>query len=98
MAQKKENKQMMFYKGKPLVRCGNTLYFGNMGDRYVALLQILSTEDVNGLQIAQNVSVQLLSTNPNHGPRERVVKKTEKNGLYNALNIADIWLTRYLSL
>lgn len=94
MAQTQE--KMLDYKGKPLVRCGNTLYYGSMADKYVALIQILSTTEFKGVQMAANVSVQLLSTDPNQGPRERIVKKTEKNGLYNALNIANIWLTRYL--
>ena len=94
MAQTQE--KMLDYKGKPLVRCGNTLYYGSMADKYVALIQILSTTEFKGMQMAANVSVQLLSTDPNQGPRERIVKKTEKNGLYNALNIANIWLTRYL--
>lgn len=88
--------ETLTYKGKPLVRSGNTIYYGDMGDRYVTLLQILSSTQENGMQIANTVSVQLLSTNPSHGPKERIVKKTEKNGLYNALNIASIWLTRYL--
>ena len=96
MAQTKEKSQMMTYKGNPQVRCGNTIYYGSMADRYVALLQVLSTTELDGVQMAGSVSVQLLSTNPNHGPKERIVKKTEKNGLYNALNIASIWLARYL--
>jgi hypothetical protein len=95
MTQAKEN-QMMMYKGKPLVRSGNTIYYGSMADRYVTLLQVLSTNEFHGIQMASKVSVQLLSTDPNHGPKERIVKKTEKNGLYNALNIANIWLMRYL--
>ncbi len=94
--EKKPQKQMMVFKGKPLVRNGNTLYYGSMADPYVTLLQVLSTEEFHGVQMANNVSVQLLSTDPNQGPRERIVKRTEKNGLYNALNIANIWLVRYL--
>ena len=90
--------QMMMFKGKPLVRCGNTLYYGSMADPYVTLLQILSTTEAFDMQIAQNVSVQLLSTNPNLGPRERIIKKAEKNGIYNALSIANIWLKRYLEV
>lgn len=93
---KKPHKKIMMFKGKPLVRSGNTLYYGSMTDPYVALLQVLSTEEFHGVQMASNVSVQLLSTDPNQGPRERIVKRAEKNGLYNALNIASIWLARYL--
>lgn len=32
------------YKGKPLVRCGNVLYYGSMKDKYVCRLEIKSTK------------------------------------------------------
>lgn len=95
MAEKKTDALMLF-KGKPLVRSGSTLYYGSMADKYVTLLQVLSTSEINNVQMSGNVSVQLLSTDPSRGPRERIIKKTEKLGLFNALNIANIWLMRYL--
>ena len=36
---------MLEYKGKPLVRSGNTLYYGNPAESCVAMLKILSTKD-----------------------------------------------------
>ncbi|MDD2956176.1 MAG: hypothetical protein PHD67_07665 [Oscillospiraceae bacterium] len=96
MADKNENK-FLTYKGKPLVRSGNTLYYGDMSDEYVVLLQILSSKEVNGVDTAQRVSVQLLSTDPDLRPKERVIRKSEKEGLYNAIDIGSIWLERALS-
>ena len=80
---------MLEYKGKPLVRSGNTLYYGNPAESCVAMLKILSTKD-DAEKTADRVLVQILST-------DRMIKKTEKNGLYEALNIASIWLERSLN-
>ena len=47
------------YKDKPLVRSGNTLYYGSMQDPYVVMLQILGTKEEHGRPMAQDVMVQL---------------------------------------
>ncbi|MBQ8027705.1 MAG: hypothetical protein IJ261_06280 [Clostridia bacterium] len=91
MAEKKKAK-FLSYKGKPLVRCGNTIYYGNMNDPYVVLLQIVSSKKVNDLDVADKVTVQLLSTDPDARPRDRIIKKSEKKGLYQAMDIGSIWL------
>lgn len=95
MAKKKDNK-FLEYRGKPLVRCGNTIYYGNMNDPYVIMLQITSTKTFNDMEIADRVLIQLLNTDPDCRPRERIVKKSEKKGLYNAMDIGTIWLERAL--
>ena len=33
------------YKGRPLVRCGNDIYYGSMKDPFVVYLQVLSTDE-----------------------------------------------------
>lgn len=97
MAEKKKEQQFMTYKDKPLVRCGSTIYYGNMYDDYVILIQIVDTKKVGDLDIADRVTVQLLNTDPDVRPRERIVKKSEKKGLYEAMDIASIWLERALN-
>ena len=92
---KKTNK-FLEYRGKPLVRCGNTIYYGNMNDPYVIMLQITSTKTFNDMEIADRVLIQLLNTDPDCRPRDRIVKKSEKKGLYNAMDIGTIWLERAL--
>lgn len=91
MAEKKKAK-FLSYRGKPLVRCGNTIYYGNMSDKYVVLFQIVSTKKVNDLDVADRVTVQLLSTDPDARPKERIIKKSEKKSLYQAMDIGSIWL------
>ena len=90
-------KEFFTFKGKPLVRCGDEIYYGNMEDEYVIRLQIKSKREENGMEIADKVAVQLLCTDPDLSPRKQLVKKSEKKGLYLAMDIADIWLERALA-
>ncbi|MGN0171215.1 MAG: hypothetical protein ACI39E_00360 [Acutalibacteraceae bacterium] len=88
---------MLTYKGKPLVRCGNTIYYGDLSEKCVIVLQILSTKTVNGKEIADRVSVQLLSTDHELRMKDRILKKSEKQGLYSAMDVGAIWLERTLA-
>ena len=85
------------YKGRPLVRNGNTIYYGNPSENYVIMMQITGTKQVGDLQVASKVSIQLLNTDPDVSARERIVKTSEKKGLYAAMDIAEIWLSRALA-
>ena len=89
-------KEFSTYKGKPLVRCGDELYFGSMADRFVIRMQIKSKKTVVDTEIADKVAIQLLCTDPDLSPRKQLVKSSEKSGLYVALDIADVWLNRAL--
>lgn len=95
MADKKQ--EFLTFRDLPLVRCENTIYYGNMSDPFVVMFQITNTKDLGGLEIADRVIIQLLSTDPNVSPRERIIKKSEKKGLYNAIDIGSIWLKRALN-
>lgn len=84
------------YKGRPLVRCGDEIYYGNMKEPYVIRMNIKSKTNVNGLDVADKVSVQLMATDPELSPRKRILKASEKSNLYLAMDIADVWLERAL--
>jgi arginyl-tRNA synthetase len=68
-----------------------------MAEKYIIMLQILSTKQVDGLEMADRVSVQLQLTDPDLKSRDRVVKRSEKDSLYAAMDIASVWLDRALS-
>ena len=85
------------YKGKPLVRCGDVIYYGSMKDKYVVKLEIKSKKKVQDLEVADKVSIQLMYTDASIRSRKQIVKSSEKNGLYLAIDIADAWLTRALA-
>lgn len=85
------------YKGHPLRRKDNLIYFGTMAEKYIIMLQVLASEKVDDLDVATKVSVQLQLTDPDLKSRDRVVKKTEKENLYAAMDVASVWLDRALS-
>ena len=91
-----ENTGLM-YKGHPLMRKDNIAYYGSMADKYIVFLQILESKDFKGEKLATKVSVQLQLTDPSLRPRERVVKKSEKDGFYTALDVGCVWLERALA-
>ena len=87
----------LVYKGHPLRRKDNLIYYGSMADKYIIALQILSTKKEGDLDVATKVSVQLQLTDPDLKSRDRVVKKSEKDSLYAAMDVGSIWLARALS-
>ena len=92
-----ETKNVLEYKGRPLRRSGNELYYGAPSDSHIVFMQILSFVEMNGKEVAGKVHVQLLSNNPSLPPRSRIVKESSKNGLYSAIDIGSIWLERALA-
>ncbi len=84
------------YKGRPLVRCKNDIYYGSLSDSYVVFMQVLTTKDEGGVQVADRIHVTLLSTDTTKSPIDRMVKQGDKHGLWSALEISDIWLKSVL--
>ena len=92
-----EEKIPLSYKGHPLRRKDNIIYFGSMADKYIIMMQILETKKVEDMDVATKVSVQLQLTDPELKSRDRVVKKSEKDSLYAAMDVASVWLERALA-
>ena len=88
---------VLMYKGRPLMRKDNMIYYGSMADSHIVMLQVLETKKQGDLEIATKVSVQLQLTDPTVRSRDRVVKKSEKDGLYTALDFGSVWLERALA-
>ena len=92
-----EKNEVLTYRGRPLMRKDNMIYYGSMADPYIVMLQVLESKDLKDLKLATKVSVQLQLTDPNAKARDRVVKKSEKDGFYTALDVGCVWLERALS-
>ena len=98
MAESKSKKaEGLIYKGHPLRRVDNLIYYGTMAEKYIIMMQILNTKKEQDLEVATKVSIQLQLTEPDLKSRDRVVKKSEKDSLYAAMDIATVWLDRALS-
>ena len=91
------NGTVLEYKGHPLRRKDNLLYYGSMSDKYIIMMQILDTKKVKDLDVATKVSIQLQLTDPDIKSRDRVAKKSEKDSLYAAMDVAAVWLARALA-
>lgn len=89
--------KVLTYKGHPLMRKDNLIYYGSMADSHIVMLQILESKKQGDLDIATRVSVQLQLTDPAAKSRDRIVKKSEKDGLYTALDFGCVWLERALA-
>ncbi len=83
-----ENK-LFYYRGFPLIRQGNTIFYGCGGDAYATRLTIKDTKPLADTEVPNKVMVQLL---PNGGDMSKA-RKGEFIGLYEALDTAYVWLT-----
>lgn len=87
----------LVYRGHPLRRVDNLIYYGSMADEYIIMMQVLDTEPLKDISLAKRVSIQLQLTDASLRSRDRVVRSTEKSSLSEAMEFASIWLERALN-
>ena len=88
--------EFLTYKGKPFVRNGNIIYYGDLADPCVVMLQIMDSTKENGLDMSGRISLMLMLTDETVPATERILKKSEKEGLYVAMDMASVWQERAL--
>lgn len=84
-----EKKAFFTYKGLPLVRKGNQLYYGNMYDDFVVWIEIKHTKKVGDIEVADKVKLRRMSTDIT---KPNIDKNADTDSLYEALDIACAWL------
>ena len=94
MAAKKENEFTLTYKGKPMVRRGDKIYYGDFSKPYYIEFTVLSTEKSGDISVATNVSIELKYTS--NFSKDKNIKKAERENLYKALDIGEYWLSEAL--
>ena len=87
---------VLTYKGKPLVRQGNFLFFGLPTDKCILFMNILESEKNGDLNVATKVLVQIQSTDDSVSYNDKIIKQSEKNSFFDAFEIGMIWLEREL--
>lgn len=92
-----KKKKLLTYKGKPLIRCGDRIFYGNLEDKYILVLDILETKDVKDVKAATKVKIQLMDNSGELGEGQ-VYRKTERENLYKAIDIGEWWLQDALQM
>ena len=92
------NGKYLMFRGKPLVRQGNQICYGDMQDKYVMFLIILSEKTVKvgdaDVTLPDKIIGQIVNTDPNAPFSEKIAKQFEKTGLYDAFCTGLITLDR----
>ena len=92
-----EKSGVLTYKGHPLRRKDNLIYYGSMADKYIVMIQVMSTDKAGSLELANKVHLQLQLTDPDLKSRDRAVKKSDLPDLFSAVDMGSIWLMRALA-
>ncbi len=80
------------YKGKPLVRKGDVIYYGDMSEKFVVKFEILSKNN----EIADKVSVKLIKNEGDNPDKAAPEKEGTRETLFDALDLGFTWLERAL--
>ncbi len=88
--------EFLSYKEKPLVRKGNEIYYGDMSEPFVVKLTILSAKKEGENEVPDKVQIQLLKSDIQLSDKDRIVKETTKNTMFDALDFGFVWLERAL--
>ncbi len=87
-----ESTPFFMYKDKPLVRKDNEIYYGYVSEGYFVMMRILEQPDDPDMT---KFAITLV-----HQKKDgdmQMLNSAERVGNYNALELADIWLTNALA-
>lgn len=98
MATALTERESLIYRGKPLIRDGNVLYFGSFDENFITRFTILDSEQVNELDMAKKITIELLEKHGNDISTARLTKKAERTSMWAALDIGVYWLEDILEM
>lgn len=94
----KKAKEYLLYEGKPLLRDGNVLYYGDFSENFITRFTITETKKLQNLDVASKVTIELLEKHGDDISTARLTKKAERDSLYAALDIGVYWLEDILEM
>ncbi|MBQ4518564.1 MAG: hypothetical protein II997_08280 [Clostridia bacterium] len=94
----KKAKECLLYEGKPLLRDGNVLYYGDFNENFITRFTITETKKIQDLEVASKVNIELLEKHGDDIKSARLTKKAERDSLYAALDIGVYWLEDILEM
>ena len=84
--------EYLMYKGRPLVREGDTICYGDMNESHILVLEIMSYKEVDGQKIPDTIIVQVVES----ADQNKIIRQGTKNGFYEAFGYGLIWLEQAL--
>ena len=81
------------YKGRPLVRSNDVIYYGNMNDEFVVRFTVLDSDKAGDITVSKKIRIDLVKS----ADREKAFKTSEKEGFYEAMDLGFVWLNRHLN-
>ena len=85
-----KNNEFIEYKGRPLVRQGDDIYYGDMSDKYYIYMMIMNETETENGTLPTQIMVQLLDSNTKSPKEQKIL-----SGFKDAFDFADAWLERY---
>ena len=80
------------YKGKPLVREGDTICYGDMEDKCILILEIMSHKQTAEGELPDKILIQVVESKN----QANILRQGSKSGLYEAFSLGLIWLEHEL--
>ena len=80
------------YKGKPLVREGDTICYGDMEDKCILILEIMSHKQTEEGELPDKILIQVVESKN----QANILRQGSKSGLYDAFSLGLVWLEHEL--
>ena len=81
--------EFLEYKGKPLVRQGDEIFYGDLSDKYYIYMMIMSEKDTENGSVPERIMIQLIESSTKIPKNQKIVV-----GFKEAFEFADAWLGR----
>lgn len=91
MAAAVKKKKELTYKGKPIYRRGNTIYYGNLDEHLILVLEVLETEKNGDINVTKKVKFHIQDNTGELGKGTNY-RSGERENLYKAFDIGSWWL------
>lgn len=91
-------REILIYRDKPLIRSGNELYYGDFKENFITRFTILESENVNDLDMAKKITIELLEKHGDDISTAKLTKKAERTSMWAALDIGVYWLEDILEM
>lgn len=89
--------KMLTYKDKPIYRQGNTIYYGDLSKKLILVMEIVDSEEKNGVKMTKKVKFHIQDSTGELGKGVNY-RSGERENLYKAFDIGSWWLQDALEL